>query len=124
MLKSITPQGSKVVGPYSPAVETDNLIFISGQIGIDETGNLAGPRVEEQTKQALKNLQTVLKACKINKNQICKTTLFFQNIEDYTKVNKIYAEFFGSHKPARAAIEVAKLPKKAKIEIQAIATKQ
>jgi 2-iminobutanoate/2-iminopropanoate deaminase len=121
MLKQIKPKGSKVIGPYSPAVVSGKTVYLSGQIGVDGEGNLVSDEVADQTRKALQNLKKVLEAAGSSIEKVCKTTLFFSDLSDYGEVNEIYADFFGDHKPARAAVEVSKLPKDAKIEIQAIA---
>ncbi len=111
------------VGCYSQAIEAGNLIFCSGQIGIDpETGKLL-EGIEKQTEQVLKNLKAVLEAGNSSLDRVVKTTIYLTNIQDFQKVNEIYSKFFGSQKPARATVEVKSLPKGALIEIEAIALK-
>ena len=123
MLKVIqTENAPKAVGPYSQAIAVGDLVFCSGQIGLEpKTGELA-IGVEEQTKQALQNLAAVLAEAKCKKDQVAKTTIFLKNISDFKIVNEIYAEFFGEHRPARSTVEVSNLPKGALVEIEAIAS--
>ncbi len=120
-MKKIFPNLAKTVGPYSPAIQVNNLIFTSGQIGINSNGELVSNRVEDQAKQALNNLKTVLKAANADPKSVIKTVLYLTNINDYQKINHIYADFFADHKPARSTVAVAQLPKGAKFEIEAIA---
>jgi 2-iminobutanoate/2-iminopropanoate deaminase len=111
-----------VVGPYSIAINYADLVFCSGQIGINpKTGNLA-VGIEKQTTQVLKNLETVLKAAGSDFEHVLKTTIFIADMNDYAKVNEIYGKTFSKHKPARATVQVAALPRAALIEIEAIAT--
>ena len=118
-----TDKAPAAVGPYSQALEVNNLIFCSGQIGINpETGNLADG-IEVQIKQALNNLQAVLEAAGSDIQHVVKTTVYIKNMSDYSVFNQIYGEFFGGHKPARATVEVSRLPKDALIEVEAIAVK-
>lgn len=111
------------VGPYSQAIEANGFIFCAGQIGIDpKTGELKSG-VEEQTRQTIENLKAVLQSAGSSLEKVVKTTIFLKNIQDFEKVNKIYAEYFGKIKPARSTVEVSNLPKGALIEIEAIAVK-
>ena len=115
----------KPIGPYSQAIIfNDNLVFCSGQIPIDlVTGRLETGPIEQQAHLAFKNLATVLQAAGSDLTKVLKVTVYFMNINDFDKVNKIYAEYFTGELPARAAIEVAGLPKDALIEVEAIAYK-
>ena len=116
-----TPDAPVAVGPYSQAIVVNGFIFCSGQIGTDpKTGNLAD-RIENQIKQVLNNLKAVLKASGSDLNQVVKTTVYLKNMADYAVFNQIYGEYFKENKPARATIEVARLPKDCLIEIDAIA---
>ena len=113
----------KAIGPYSQALEVDNFIFCSGQIGIDpKTGNLV-EGVENQARQILENLKNILKEAGSSLDKVIKTTIFLTDINDFQKVNEIYGKYFSSHKPARSTVCVASLPKGALIEIEAIALK-
>jgi 2-iminobutanoate/2-iminopropanoate deaminase len=112
----------KAIGPYSAAIRHGSMIFTSGQIGVNpQTGELAPGGVAAQTRQALQNLQTVLEAAGASLGVVVKTTVFLSDIQDYGKVNGIYAEFFDQKPPARSAVQVAALPKGAAVEIEAIA---
>lgn len=109
------------IGPYSQAIIVNGFIFCSGQIGIDPKKNELQEGIEKQTLQALRNLKEVLAAGKASIKNVVKTTIYVKNIGDFSAVNKIYAEFFGEHKPARATVEVSSLPKGALVEIEAVA---
>lgn len=110
------------VGPYSQAIQSDRIIFCSGQIGLDpKTNKLVTGGIEAETKQVLENLLKVLEAAGSSKNHVVQTTIFIADMNDFSKVNEIYANFFnGEIKPARQTIEVSKLPKGALIEISCI----
>ena len=110
------------VGPYSQAVESKTMLFISGQIGIiPETGKMAGESIEVQTKQVLKNLNAIIEEAGHSKNDVAKCTIYITDMSKFSEVNKIYADYFSEHKPARATVEVSALPLGAKVEIDAIA---
>lgn len=112
------------IGPYSQAVETNGLIFVSGQLPINaETGKFAGDDIKSQTTQSLLNVKYILEAAGSGLEKICKTTVYLDNIEDFAQMNEVYATFFNEPFPARAAFEVAKLPKGALVEIEVIAEK-
>jgi len=112
------------IGPYSQAVDTDGFVFVSGQLPIDEkTGEFAGKDIESQTKQSLENIKYILEEAGLEMKNILKTTILLNDLEDFGIVNKIYGEYFSVPYPARATYEVARLPKDALIEIEAIAKK-
>lgn len=114
----------EAIGPYSQAVEVGNLIFVSGQLPINhETGQFAGDDIKAQTKQALLNGKNILEEAGIGLNKVCKTTVFLDDISTFTDMNEVYETFFEEPYPARAAFEVAKLPKGALVEIEFIAEK-
>lgn len=116
-----TKNAPAVVGPYSQALEVNGFVFCSGQIGIDpKTGNLVDG-IENQIKQILDNLKAVLATAGLDLNHVVKTTVFIKNMADYTIFNQIYGEYFKENKPARATVEVSRLPKDCLIEIDAIA---
>lgn len=125
MKKIITAQNAPAaLGPYSHAVAAGDLLFTSGQLGMDPaTGKLAGESIEAQTEQALKNLDAVLAANGMTFANVVKTTIFLADLGDFSTVNGIYATCFTSEPPARSCFQVAALPAGAKIEIEAIATK-
>ena len=111
------------VGPYVHARKAANMYFISGQLGlIVDTGELA-VGIEAQTHQSLKNLGIILKEAGLDYSDVVKTTIFLDDINDFTKVNEIYATYFTQPYPARSCVEVSKLPKGALIEIEVIAKK-
>lgn len=117
-----TDKAPKAIGPYSQAIQTDFAVFTAGQVGIDPaTGELVSNSVEEQTRQVLKNLQNVLEASGSSLANVVKTTVFLKDMNDFSKMNAIYAEAFGGNPPARSTVAVAGLPKGALVEIEAIA---
>ena len=113
------------IGPYSQGVETGNFLFISGQLPVDPTtGAFAADDVQGQTRQSLTNISKILEAAGLSMDNVVKTTVFIQNMDDFAKMNEVYAQFFtGGVLPARSAVEVAKLPKGALVEIEAIAAR-
>lgn len=121
-MKSVNSDNAPAaIGPYSQAIATDQYIFCSGQIGIDpNTGELVDG-VENQVKQAMNNLQEVLRAAGSSLESVVKTTLFLKNMSDFAKVNEVYGSYFTDHKPARSTVEVSNLPKGALFEIEAVA---
>ncbi|QKF64343.1 RidA family protein [Campylobacter corcagiensis] len=116
-----TNKAAQAIGPYSQAIKTSGLIFTSGQIPYTKDGKLAGESIEEQTKQVLENLKAILDEAGAKFEDVIKTTIFLADINDFDKVNEIYAQTFSSHKPARSCVEVSRLPKDVKIEIELIA---
>ncbi len=108
------------IGPYSPAVRVGNLLFISGQIGLDRDGNMK-ETLKEQTEQVLKNLMEILKAAGASEKNVVKTTIYITDMSHFPVVNEIYAKYFSEPYPARATIAVKELPKGALVEIEAIA---
>lgn len=122
--KAFIPEGIKVVGPYSPAVECGDFIYISGQIPLDaSTGKIVEGGIKEQTKQCLANLSKVLKAANITQENIVKTTVFLTDMNDFVPMNEVYGEFFTAPYPARSAIGINALPLGVKVEIEVIAKK-
>ena len=110
------------IGPYSQAVDKDGFIFVSGQLPIDETtGEFAGVDIASQAKQSLQNIKYILEEAGLEMKDISKTTILLKDIEDFAIVNEVYGQFFTAPYPARATYEVARLPKDALIEIEAIA---
>jgi len=119
-----TDKAPAAVGPYSQAAKVGNMLFISGQIPIDPTNNqlaLFDGDVVAQTKLVLANLNAILSAQNLSKTNVAKTTIFIKNMNDFAKINEVYAAYFGEHRPARACVEVARLPKDVSVEIEAIA---
>jgi 2-iminobutanoate/2-iminopropanoate deaminase len=116
------PGAPKAVGPYSPVVRAGNLVFLSGQVGLNpETSQLIGAGIEEQTEQALKNLKSVLAGVGLSFNSVVKTVIFLTDLSNFQTVNKIYGERMEGHKPARSTIQVSALPLGAIVEIEMIA---
>lgn len=114
----------EAIGPYAQAVEANGMVFCSGQIPINPaSGNIEVVGAAEQTMQVLLNLRAVLEAAGVGLDKVVKTTVFLTDIGDFPAVNKVYAEMFGGHTPARSTVQVARLPKSAKVEIEAIAVK-
>jgi 2-iminobutanoate/2-iminopropanoate deaminase len=112
----------KPIGPYSQAMKVGNLIFISGQIALDpKTGALNNKNLETETKCVLDNLNAILSAAGCTLADVAKTTLYLTDMNDFSLVNSIYATYFTDHKPARSCIEVSRLPKGVRIEIEAVA---
>lgn len=117
-----TQNAPQAIGPYSQAIAFKDLIFTSGQIGLNPQGELQ-VGIEAQTRQVLKNLSEVLKSAGSDLQGVIKTTIFLSDIEDFALVNEIYEEYFKEHKPARSTLAVKTLPKNALVEIECIATK-
>jgi len=112
------------IGPYSVAVSTESLIFISGQLGLDKnTGNLVEGGIQAQTRQALTHMKAILESIGAGMQDVVKTTVFLLDMGQFAEMNAVYAEFFSSDYPARSAIQVAALPKGGIVEIEAIAIK-
>ena len=117
-----TNKAPNAIGPYSQAIKINNMVFLSGQIAIDpETQKFIDGDIETQTKRVLDNLKSVLEASGSNLESVVKTTIYLTDINDFSKVNEIYATYFSSGKPARSTVCVAALPKNARVEIDAIA---
>src|ERR1700690_3599175 len=120
-----TDKAPKAIGPYSQAIRTDSLVFTAGQAGLDPvTGELVEGGVEAQTRQALTNLKNVLEAAGSGLNFAVKTTVFLKDMNDFSKMNAIYGEYFPANPPARSTIAAAGLPKGALVEIEVIAMLQ
>jgi 2-iminobutanoate/2-iminopropanoate deaminase len=117
-----TDKAPQAIGPYSQGIVAGSFVFCSGQIPlVPETGRIVSDGIEDQTRQVLKNVSAVLEAAGTSLDRAVKTTVFLQDMNDFTAMNKIYAEFFNAPAPARAAVQVARLPKDVKIEIEVIA---
>jgi 2-iminobutanoate/2-iminopropanoate deaminase len=108
--------------PYSQAIKTGELVFVSGQLGLKPGDTQISGTIQEQTAQIFKNLQAILEAAGSGLDRIVKTTVFLQNLEDFQGMNEIYATQVGEDRPARSTVEVAALPSGALVEIEAIAT--
>jgi 2-iminobutanoate/2-iminopropanoate deaminase len=110
------------VGPYSQAIRANGLIFVSGQIASDaNSGQFQGGSIEEQTRLVLQNLSNILVSTNSSLGKVLKTTVYLHDMKDFEAMNKVYAEWFKDHKPARATVQVAALPSNAKVEIELIA---
>lgn len=119
-----TSAAPAAVGPYSQAIATENLLFLSGQLPLNpQTGRFPGEDVAAQTAQSLQNLQAVLAQAGLTLDAVVKTTVFLKDMADFEAMNKVYASYFTKDCPARSAVQVAALPKNARVEIEAIAVR-
>lgn len=117
-----TDKAPAAVGPYSQAVLAGNLLFLSGQIPINPaTGELVQGSIEEETKQCLENAKAVLEESGTTLENVIKATVFIKDMDQFGRINAVYGEYFNAHKPARACVEVARLPKDVNVEIEMIA---
>lgn len=117
-----TPKAPAAIGPYSQGVQVGNLLFISGQIPFNpETMELVSQDIKEQTKQSLENLKAILEEAGLSLNNVVKTSVFIKDMNEFAQINEVYASYFADNKPARACVEVARLPKDVRVEIEAIA---
>ena len=117
-----TDNAPKAIGPYSQAVKAGNMLFVSGQVPfVPETMEIAEGDVKAQTAQSLKNVQAILAEAGLDFSHVVKSTVFIKDMNEFAQINEVYAEFFGENKPARACVEVARLPKDVKVEIEVIA---
>ena len=119
-----TPNAPAAIGPYSQGISAGGLVITSGQLPLDPaTGAFAEGGIGEQTKQSLRNIQAILAQAGLTMENVIKTTVFLKDMNDFAAMNEAYAAFFTSNPPARSAVEVARLPKDALIEIEAIAAR-
>ena len=117
-----TDRAPKAIGPYSAGIKTQEFIFTAGQLGIvPESGNIIEGGIENETRQALHNIQNILEEASSSLNLVVKTTVFLRDMSEFTRMNAIYAEFFTENPPARSTVQVAALPKNGAVEIEAIA---
>ena len=117
-----TEKAPAAIGPYSQAVQARNTVYVSGQLPIDPaTGAFAGEDIRAQTRQSLTNIRSILEAVGADMSKVVKTTVLLKNIADFAAMNEVYAEFFAAPYPARAAFQVAALPKDALVEIACVA---
>jgi 2-iminobutanoate/2-iminopropanoate deaminase len=120
----VTKDAPAPIGPYSQGVKIGTLVFLSGQTAIDpKTNQLSAGSIEEQTKQALDNLDAILRASGMTMESVVNTTVFMKDVNDFAKMNAVYATYFKDKPPARATVQVARLPRDALVEISAIAVK-
>ena len=118
-----TPTAPAAIGPYSQAIRAGNLLFLSGQIPLDPaTGNLVEGGVEAQTRQVFHNIGEILKAAGTSFDGVLSATVYLADMNDFAKVNEIYATYFSAPAPARATVQVARLPRDCRVEIQVIAS--
>lgn len=119
----VSDKAPKAIGPYSVAVQTGQMVYTAGQIGLNPTtGELVPGGIEAETRQVLTNLQNVLEASGSSLGDVVKTTVFLRDMADFVKMNAIYGEFFSQLPPARSTVAVAGLPKGGVVEIEAVAT--
>lgn len=117
-----TDSAPKAIGPYSQAIVMNGMVFVSGQIPIDPaTGNLVEGPIADQTKQVMSNLSAILEAAGAGFARVVKTTVYLKDMGDFVEMNDVYGSYFPDHKPARATVQVAKLPRDVGVEIDCIA---
>lgn len=118
-----TDKAPKAIGPYSQGVVSGNIVFLSGQIPLDPSGNLVTGDIKQQTEQVFNNLKEVLAAENLTFENVVKTTVYLSDMNEFVAMNEVYGKFFTSNPPARATVQVARLPKDVKVEIDLIAAK-
>ena len=116
-----TTNAPAAIGPYAQGIIVNNMFYSSGQIPLTAAGELVEGNIEAQTNQVFENLKAVLAEAGTSLNNVVKTTVFMKDMNDFAAMNEVYAGHFGDHKPARSAVEVARLPKDVKVEIEVIA---
>ena len=118
----LTDKGPKPIGPYSQAVKSDGFLFASGQVALDpRTNEFIGGDIRQQTERAIENIKAVLEAAGSNLDHVVKTTVFLKDLNDFAAMNEAYGKYFSAAPPARSTVQVARLPKDALVEIEAIA---
>lgn len=119
-----SPHAPEPIGPYSQAVQAGNLLFISGQIALDQgNGKFVNANIKDETKQVMRNIEHILAAAGMDFTHVVKSTIFLRNMGDFPQVNEVYGSYFPNQPPARETVEVSKLPKEANVEISCIAVK-
>ncbi|HVS74659.1 MAG TPA: RidA family protein [Candidatus Acidoferrales bacterium] len=119
----LTDRGPKPIGPYSQAIKANGLLFVSGQVALDpKTGEMLNGDIRQQTERVLENLKGILEAGGSSLHHVVKTTVFLKDMNEFTAMNEVYARYFTATPPARATVQVARLPKDALVEIEAFAT--
>ncbi len=117
-----TEKAPQAIGPYSQGMIAGNMIYTSGQLGIDpQSGEIVNTSIQDEARQSLKNVEAVLNEAGAKLTDVVKTTVYVKDLNQFTDINEVYSEFFSDHKPARSCVEVARLPKDGNIEIEAIA---
>ena len=118
----ITDRGPKPIGPYSQAIKTNGLVYLSGQVALDpKSGELIGADIRQQTERVLENIKGILEAAGVTLHHVLKTTVFLKDMNDFAAMNEVYARYFTSAPPARSTVQVSRLPKDALVEIEVIA---
>lgn len=116
-----TDNAPKAIGPYSQAVKAGNMLFVSGQVPfVPETMEIVEGDVKAQTAQSLKNVQAILAEAGLDFSHVVKSTVFIKDMNEFAQINEVYAEYFGENKPARACVEVARLPKDVKVDRKSV----
>lgn len=118
-----TTKAPAAIGPYSQAIQTGNMLFSSGQLGLDPRTGMLPEGIQAQAAQALANVDAILKEAGFERSNVVKTVVFLKNMSDFGVVNELYADFFGNHKPARSCVEVSCLPKNGLVEIEVVAAR-
>jgi 2-iminobutanoate/2-iminopropanoate deaminase len=119
----LTARGPKPIGPYSQAIKSNGLLFVSGQIALDpKSGEFVGVDVRQQTERVFENLKVILEAAGTSFHHVVKTTVFLKDMNDFAAMNEVYARYFNAAPPARSTIQAARLPKDALVEIEVIAS--
>ncbi len=119
----LTDRGPKPIGPYSQAIKANGLLFVSGQVALDpKTGEMLNGDIRQQTQRVIENLKGILEAGGANLNHVVNTTVFLKDMNDFAAMNEVYAGYFSLAPPARATMQVSRLPKDALVEIEVIAT--
>ncbi len=118
----VAPNAPKAVGPYCHGIKHGDTLFTSGQIALDSvTGKIVDGDVQDETRQVLKNLEAILTAAGTSKEKVIRVTVFIADMNDFAKINEVYADFFSPHTPARACVQVARLPMDVRVEMDMIA---
>lgn len=118
----VTKNAPSAIGPYSQGIIAGNIIYTSGQLPIDpKSGELLRGNIEEETKQCLENVKAIIEEAEGTLEDIVKVNIYVTNMDNFSRINKVYGEYFNEHKPARSLVEVSKLPQNGDIEIEAIA---
>lgn len=116
-----SPKAPPAIGPYSPAIKAGNLLFLSGQIPLDDAGNMVSGDIATQTEQVMRNIGALLETAGASFSQVVRTTVYLADMNDFAAMNAVYATYVASPPPARATVQVARLPRDARVEIDVIA---